>query len=119
MEKKNKEPEKQGRAISVKAMGYVVIALFVAVIGFDIYLAMDGLTGNTYSEIIRTRTNSWWWLGHLITAGMGLLAWHFFRNNILPGEEVRGRKSRHLLNLLFLVLAFIIGIAFCELIGFY
>lgn len=119
MEKKNKEPENQGRAISVKTMSYVVIALFVAVIGFDIYLAMDGLTGNTYSEIIRTKTNSWWWLGHLITAGMGLLAWHFFRNNILPGEEVKGRKTRHLLNLLFLVLAFIIGIAFCELIGFY
>lgn len=105
--------------ISKENARWMVIALFVVIIGFDIFLAVDSEVGNTYSEVLRDKTNSWWWMAHLVTAGCGLLAWHWFRNNAAPGDQVKGRKSKHLLNLLLLILSFIVGIAFCELIGFY
>lgn len=107
------------KILSKGQASWLVIIAFVVIIGFDVLLAVDSEVGNTYSERIRHWTNSWWWLGHLIAAGCGLLIWHWHRNNATPGEQVTGRKKKHLINLLLLVMSFIIGIAFCELIGFY
>lgn len=42
----------------VKKVQYVMIALFVVIIGLDIYLALDAIDGNTISNVIRLKTDN-------------------------------------------------------------
>jgi len=57
----------------------VVMIVFVAsFIGVDIWLAVDGVTGNTYSERMRAWAKVWPPLRLIIAMGFGLLCGHFF-----------------------------------------
>ena len=53
----------------------VVIAGFV---GVDVYLAVDGKPGNTYSEIIRKAGAKWFPLVAIIIFAFGLLTGHWW-----------------------------------------
>lgn len=56
--------------------------LIAVIVGLDIYLAVDGLPGNTWSEIIRT----WAKASPVIPWACGVLAGHFFHpvDNLEP-----------------------------------
>lgn len=56
----------------------IMAAFFVSVIGVDVWLAMDGKKGNTYSERLREWGKKWPPIKMIILFAMGLLAGHWW-----------------------------------------
>jgi hypothetical protein len=57
----------------------VIMAVFVvAFIGIDIWLAVDKVSGNTYSERMRAWAKVWPPLRLMVAFGMGLLCGHWW-----------------------------------------
>lgn len=56
----------------------VMAVFFVVIIGLDVWLALDGRKGNTYSERLTAWGKAWPPLRLLIVFGMGLLAGHWY-----------------------------------------
>lgn len=61
----------------IATSAFVAIA-FALLVGFDIYLAVDGVDGNTYSERIRRWNEKWVITAYLMALGLGLLLGHWF-----------------------------------------
>lgn len=55
-----------------------IIGLILGIIGFDIYLALDKVKGNTYSAVIRSAGKKWMPLVLIASFGMGLLCGHWW-----------------------------------------
>lgn len=53
-------------------------AAFVAIVGLDVYLALDDKRGNTYSEIIRKAGKAWPFTRLLMAVSMGVLLGHWY-----------------------------------------
>ena len=68
--------------MTVKVVMILGVGFIAALIGLDIYLAVDGLPGNTWSEIIRT----WAKATPVIPWACGVLTGHFFHpvDNLEP-----------------------------------
>jgi hypothetical protein len=64
--------------MSKRATAVFVIVMFLSLCGFDLYLAIDDIPGNTYSERIRTWASRWEWLPYAVAAGFGALLTHWF-----------------------------------------
>lgn len=61
----------------------IIMATFVlSFIGVDIYLAVDKVSGNTYSERLRVWARVWPPLRLMIAFGMGLLCGHWWWSTI-------------------------------------
>lgn len=60
------------------AVSIVMAVLFVAIIVWDIYLALDHRRGNTISERIRTWDRRFGGIKLALAAGFGLLLGHWF-----------------------------------------
>ena len=63
---------------SVQYVVLFMVSAFVIIIVVDIILALDGRSGNTYSEIIRRAGARWKPLIFMLIFGMGLLTGHWF-----------------------------------------
>ena len=63
--------------ISPYAIKSFIVVVVMALIGLDVYLATDGKTGNTYSEIIRTWFARWEWLYYSVAFALGVLMSHW------------------------------------------
>jgi hypothetical protein len=96
-----------------RAVSWLVGILTAVIIAFDVYLAMDGTPNNTYSARITTWSKNHFWVAHLITAGMGLLAWHWFR------DTAAGSNKKLFITALALIGSAILGGVLAEVIGFY
>lgn len=55
-----------------------MLVAILAIGGLDIYLAVDGDKGNTYSEVIREWSYSFRWLPVLVAVAFGALLTHWF-----------------------------------------
>jgi hypothetical protein len=64
--------------MSTEVVTIIIIGLILGIIGFDIYLALDKKSGNTFSAVIRNAGKKWAPLIMMVTFGMGLLAGHWF-----------------------------------------
>ena len=64
--------------MSVWQVTIFMIIVALAFIGIDIWLAVDGLKGNTYSEILRNFDARNAWFSLLLCFGFGLLAGHWW-----------------------------------------
>lgn len=61
----------------------IVMAVFVvAFIGVDVYLAVDKVAGNTYSERMRVWARVWPPLRLMVAFGMGLLCGHWWWSSL-------------------------------------
>lgn len=58
-----------------KATTITMAVLFLAIIAWDVYLAVDGTRYNTISSVLASAPK---WLEHLIVFSMGLLCGHWF-----------------------------------------
>lgn len=57
----------------------IIMGVFVvSFIGIDIYLAVDKVSGNTYSERLRVWARAWPPLRLMVAFGMGLLCGHWW-----------------------------------------
>jgi len=57
----------------------IIMAVFVvSFIGVDIYLAVDKVSGNTYSERMRAWAKVWPPLRLIVAFGMGMLCGHWW-----------------------------------------
>jgi len=56
----------------------IVLIVGGVVIGIDIFLALNGTKGDTYSEVIRAWARKRLWLVMLICFAMGMLSGHWF-----------------------------------------
>lgn len=61
-----------------KNIGAFVIVVTLALIGFDVYLAMDDIEGNTYSENMRKWGVHWRMIPYFIALCFGALLTHWF-----------------------------------------
>lgn len=95
-----------------RAVSYLIGILTAAIIAFDVYLFNDGTPGNTYSERLTAWSANHFWVAHAIVAGLGLLAWHWFRDTSV-GSHGPGWSA------LALLCSFAVGGLVAELIGFY
>jgi len=57
---------------------YILLGTPLAFIIVDIYLALDGRKGNTYSEIIREASKKWMPIIMILCYGFGLLSGHWW-----------------------------------------
>lgn len=64
--------------MSNTAAALLMAALFVVVIGIDIWLALDRRVGNTYSERLRAWGRAWPPVRLLVVFSVGLLCGHWF-----------------------------------------
>ena len=64
--------------ISGRTISTFVIAVTTLLISFNVYLALDGLDGNTYSERIVAWSKTRPWLPLLIITGFGAVTGHWF-----------------------------------------
>lgn len=64
--------------MSPTATVVVMVAAFLALVGLDVWLALDGRTENTYSERLRAMGKAWPATRLLLSFGMGLLAGHLY-----------------------------------------
>lgn len=64
--------------ISVQTAVIILITFPVVFIAIDIYLAVDKIGGNTYSEILRKTGRKWMPLIMIISFGFGLLCGHWW-----------------------------------------
>ena len=64
--------------MSPDTVAVLIIVLILAIIGFDIYLALDKEEDNTFSSIIRAAGKKWVPLIIMASFGMGLLAGHWW-----------------------------------------
>lgn len=62
----------------------LVLIVGCVVIGIDIFLALNGVKGDTYSEVIRAWARRRLWLVMLVCFAMGTLAGHFFWTECSP-----------------------------------
>jgi hypothetical protein len=60
------------------AVTILMACAFVLLVGVDVYLAVDGKDGNTYSERIRAWGKGWPPFRLLLAASMGGLLVHWF-----------------------------------------
>lgn len=67
----------------------IIVGVFVAILGFDIYLYSDGVPGNSISQVIIHYSEKSMMLPWFIGLVMGLLASHFFDNY----KEPRGKEN--------------------------
>jgi len=56
----------------------IMAALFVVIVGWDVYLALDGRRANTISARIRDWDRKFGGIKLLMAAGFGLLLGHWF-----------------------------------------
>lgn len=68
--------------MSARSVAVVMLAALAVLIGVDIWLATDGVTGNTFSELIAAAS----WRLSVIPVGVGVLAGHWF----WPGRRLPG-----------------------------
>lgn len=59
----------------IRKVQYVLIGLFMIVVGLDIYLALDSIDGNTISNIIKNKTDNGFFV---LTYFWGAIASNFF-----------------------------------------
>lgn len=78
--------------LSSQRIGWFVIVLTTLVLGFDVYLATDGVSVNTYSEVIRGWANRWKILAYLITIFLGALVTHWFAKSDSKGKMSPERR---------------------------
>jgi hypothetical protein len=64
--------------MSPVAVAWIMAGAFVALVGLDVLLAVDGRPENTYSERLRALGKAWPAARLLIAFGMGLLAGHLY-----------------------------------------
>jgi len=64
--------------MSPLATAILITVLFLAIVGLDIYLALDKRDGNTYSEVTKKFGKVWPPFRLLLSFFFGLLAGHFF-----------------------------------------
>jgi hypothetical protein len=64
--------------MSPLATAILMGAAFLAIVGLDVYLALDGRDENTYSERLRALGRAWPPARLLIVYGMGLLSGHLY-----------------------------------------
>ena len=65
----------RSKPVSPTVTAILMAVLFVAICALDVYLALDGRDGNTYSERLRAL---WPPAKLLLVFGMGLLAGHLY-----------------------------------------
>lgn len=56
----------------------IMAAVTTLIIGLDVYLALDGTSGNTYSERLRAWGKAWPPTRAIVVFGFGLLAGHWW-----------------------------------------
>lgn len=56
----------------------LMCAMFVGIVGLDVYLALDDRDGNTYSELIRKAGKAWPFTRLLMAVSMGVLLGHWY-----------------------------------------
>lgn len=64
--------------LSARNIGYFVVFVTAALIGFDFYLNFDSVEGNTYSERIRVWGADYRYLPYMIAITFGALLTHWF-----------------------------------------
>lgn len=66
--------------MSKRVVIYVSIGIFVSILGWDLYLALDGVDGNTVTQVLVDISHRYllmpWFVGFL----MGYLTCHFFED---------------------------------------
>lgn len=93
--------------LTPKMIGILLIAVVLAFIGFDVYLALDGIPKNTWSARIRSWAVSNPWLPFFLAAGFGALSGHWFlmRNGAQYGTWFK----KHYLKILALIITFLLA----------
>ncbi len=71
-------PENQGERMSITLVEIIMIALFVVIIGWDIYLAIDARRGNTISERLRSYDRKFAPVKMIVCFAFGLVAGHWW-----------------------------------------
>jgi succinate dehydrogenase hydrophobic anchor subunit len=64
--------------MSTTATAIIMAVFVISFIGVDIYLAVDKVSGNTYSERMRAWAKVWPPLRLMVAFGMGLLCGHWY-----------------------------------------
>ena len=102
-------------------VGVFVIVVTAILIAFDIYLAVDVIDGNTYSERLSEWAGEYFWIGWILAVALGGLVWHWFRNTVFPKYSDDDPPGQKLVLAGFFVLWFLLGIGMfiVEYTGWY
>ena len=101
---------------------WTMLFLLVGILGWDLYLWLDGVSGNTISHNITAWSIAHPWSMYLITFCVVGLLWHWYRGRPIPvGDQTpkNPRRRKLILGALALLAVGALGMAFVELIGFY